>query len=47
MVVRYVRNSTVSLHHVRLLFVCSVCPFYSVQIMVESKVNKIVAHNNK
>ena len=48
MVVRKVRHSTVSLHHrVKLLFVYSVCRFYSVQIMDQSKVREIVVHNNE
>ena len=41
------RHSTVSLQRVRLLFVCSACRVYSLQIMDESKVREIVAHNNK
>ena len=48
MVVRKVRHSTVSLHHVRLFFcLCSAFHIYSVYIMDESKVREIVAHNNK
>ena len=47
MVFRKVKHSTVSLHRVRLLFVCSARRVYSVNIMDESKVRKIVTHINR